>query len=513
MPDPNSYDELPYSAKAFYDTHPDHLAAVSMFYGLNPPAVDRCRVLELGCANGANLLPMAMALPDSQFVGVDLSARQVNDGLEMLERLELKNVQLRAMSILDLDESFGEFDYILCHGVYSWVPPEVQNKILQIASENLAPNGLAYISYNTYPGWHIRGIVREMLNYHVRKSTQLTERAQRAKSFFDFLVSSLPNANTAYARLLQDEAELLGGSDMSYLAHEHLESFNQPLYFYEFMERATAHNLQFVAETRCATLAERLDPAALQTIREFAEDWISYEQYLDFFYQRTFRRSILTHQGVQVTRPPSITSLQRLLFSAAIAPESEDFDLAPGVTISFQTGDRGMQTDHPAAKALALVLFQHSPAAVPYAQLVEEVRQRVSAWPEAADDLPELIMRMALSGLIQIQASPSRFRVDVSDKPIASPIARMQADKAVVTNMQHRSILLEELDRSVIKLLDGSRRRDDLVQDLLAQVLDGSITLQADGKNLEDPQQVRECIMQSLPESLLRLAGSGVLVG
>ena len=513
MPDPNSYDELPYTAKAFYDTHPDHLAAVSTFYGLTPPRVDTCRVLELGCANGANLLPMAMAIPGGRFVGVDLSSRQVDDGLQTLDRLGLTNVQLRAMSILDIDKQFGEFDYILCHGVYSWVPPEVQDKILQIASNNLAPDGLAYISYNTYPGWHIRGIVREMLNYHVRKCTVLTERAHRAKSFFEFLVASLPNANTAYARLLQDEAELLNGSDASYLAHEHLESFNQPLYFYEFMERAAAHNLQFVAETRCATLAERLDPEALKTIQEFAEDWVSYEQYLDFIYQRTFRRSILTHQGVQVSRPPSINCLPRLLFSAVIAPSSEGIDLDPEVTISFESGDRSMKTNHPAAKALALVLFERSPAAVPYAQLVDEVGQRLTRWPGAADELPELVLRMALSGLIQIQASPSRFRVDVSEKPIASPIARMQADKAVVTNMQHRSILLEELDRSVIKLLDGSRGRDELIRDLIAQVLDGSLALQADGQKIEDPQQVRQCITQSLPQSLSRLAGSGVLVG
>src|SRR5262245_58637378 len=164
-----SYDEIPYSNTAFSYTHPDCLATVAALYGLTPPPVDRCRVLELGCGRGGNLIPMALALPDSRFLGIDLSARQIASGQEMVTALGLANIELRPFSILDVDESFGLFDYIICHGVYSWVPAEVQDKILAICARNLAPNGVAYVSYNTYPGWHQRGTVREMLCYHVQQ--------------------------------------------------------------------------------------------------------------------------------------------------------------------------------------------------------------------------------------------------------------------------------------------------------------------------------------------------------
>src|SRR6516165_7913322 len=152
-----SYDEIPYSNNAFYHTHPDCLATVATLFGMKPAPVQACRVLELGCGRGGNLIPMATSLPTSRFVGIDLSARQIAGGQEAVESLGLTNVELKQLSILDVDSDFGRFDYIICHGVYSWVPAAVQEKILEICAQNLAPSGIAYISYNCYPGWHLRG--------------------------------------------------------------------------------------------------------------------------------------------------------------------------------------------------------------------------------------------------------------------------------------------------------------------------------------------------------------------
>ena len=515
MTDLNTYDEVPYSAKPFYDTHPDHLAAIGTLYGLQPPSVDRCRVLELGCANGANLLPMAVALPDGTFVGVDLSSRQVEDGLETLERLGIKNAQLRAMSILDIDESFGQFDYIICHGVYSWVPPEVQDKILDIASRNLVPGGLAYISYNTFPGWHIRAIAREMLKFHVRNETTLSDRLDRAQTFLEFVVASLPNSQTAYGQLLKDEIELLHDMDASYLAHEHLEQFNQPLYFSEFMERASKHSLQFVSEARFSTTTARLSPEAIAQVQKFAEDRIALEQYLDFFQQRTFRRSILCHQGLAVEDPPSVRNLERLRFTASIGPsaETEKIDLSPKVAVSFRGADRSMTTDHPAAKAAALVIWERWPQRLTYDELSRAVNDRISEWPDAAVELPEILLKMAIGGLVGIKASPARFQATVSERPTASPVARMQAThQPIITNLQHQSVKLEEIDLSVLRLLDGSRSREEIVRDLIQQVLEGSVSIQTDSGKLEEPEQIRQHVRATVPESLTRLANSAMLV-
>ena len=515
MTDLNTYDEVPYSAKPFYDTHPDHLAAIGTLYGLEPPTIDACRVLELGCANGANLLPMAVGLPESTFVGVDLSSRQVEDGSETLERLGIKNARLRAMSILDIDESFGKFDYIICHGVYSWVPPEVQDKILEIASRNLVPGGLAYVSYNTYPGWHIRAIAREMLKFHVRNETTLSQRLNRARSFLEFVVASLPNSQTAYGQLLKDEIDLLHNTDASYLAHEHLEQFNQPLYFSEFMERASKHRLQYLSEARFSTTSARLSPEAIAQVQQFADDRIAVEQYLDFFQQRTFRRSILCHHGSLVEHPPSVKSLGRLRFTASIgpSPENEKTDLSPKVAVTFRGPDRTMTTDHPAAKAAALIIWERWPQRLTFEELSAAVNDRISEWPDAAIELPEVLLKMAIGGLLGIKASAATFQTTVSDRPTASPVARMQASQQpIITNLQHQSVMLQEIDLSVLRLLDGSRSRDEIVRDLIQQALDGSVSLQTEAGKLEEPEQIRQHVRAAVPESLTRLANSAMLV-
>ena len=126
----------------------------------------RCRVLELGCASGDNLIPMAIELPNARFVGIDLSERQIEQGRQSVAALGLANIDLRRVNIANVDASWGTFDYILCHGIYSWVPAPIREKLLAICRENLAPTGIAFVSYNTLPGWHMRGMIRDMMVYH-----------------------------------------------------------------------------------------------------------------------------------------------------------------------------------------------------------------------------------------------------------------------------------------------------------------------------------------------------------
>ena len=139
----SSYDEIPYHSRPHYATHPDCLATMGTLMGLHPAPADGCRLLELGCATGGNLIAMAVALPDSRFVGVDLSPRQIAAGAEIVQRLGLRNAELLACDLSAIDRNLGTFDYITCHGVYSWVPAEVQRRILEICGQQLNPQGVA----------------------------------------------------------------------------------------------------------------------------------------------------------------------------------------------------------------------------------------------------------------------------------------------------------------------------------------------------------------------------------
>src|SRR4029079_13501853 len=162
-----SYDEVPYRSHPFAQTHPARLAPTAFLFGMKPAHTDHCRVLEIGCASGENLLPMANQFPDSEFVGIDLSAVQIAAAQSTVEALELNNVRLLHADLRSLPDDLGMFDYVIAHGVYSWVSDETQHALLKLCGQRLRPHGVAYVSYNTYPGWHMRGMIRDMMNYRV----------------------------------------------------------------------------------------------------------------------------------------------------------------------------------------------------------------------------------------------------------------------------------------------------------------------------------------------------------
>ena len=150
----SSYDQVPYPSYVHAQTHPDRLASIAVLFGITPAQVESARVLELACGQGGNLIPIACSFPKSTCLGIDLSEKQIASGREIIDRLGLPNIELQAESILDFRKEAGTFDYIIAHGVFSWVPGRVRDKILAICGQNLSPRGIAYVNYNTFPGWH-----------------------------------------------------------------------------------------------------------------------------------------------------------------------------------------------------------------------------------------------------------------------------------------------------------------------------------------------------------------------
>ncbi len=218
------YDDIPYESHPFAQSHPNRLFTIGTLFGLRPTPVQKCRVLELGCASGGNLIPMADYLPESQFVGVDNSARQIQDGLDTVKQLGLENVILKHASILDVDAAYGQFDYIICHGVFSWVPENVRLKILEICGTQLTPHGIAYVSYNTYPGWHMRGMIRDMMRYHAARFSAPKDRIQQARALLKFLAQSVGPANPRIVELLTGVGQSLDSIAAGRLTAEQLQN-------------------------------------------------------------------------------------------------------------------------------------------------------------------------------------------------------------------------------------------------------------------------------------------------
>jgi methyltransferase-like protein/2-polyprenyl-3-methyl-5-hydroxy-6-metoxy-1,4-benzoquinol methylase len=478
-PTANSYDAVPYNSHPFPRTHPGHLAAVATLFGMKPAPIDCCRVLELGCAGGGNLIPMALTLPASRFVGVDLSARQIADGQKLVGELALDNIDLRHLNILDVGRGLGPFDYIVCHGVYSWAPGPVRDKILEICARGLAPQGVAFVSYNTYPGWHMNGMIRDMLCFHARRFARPEDRATQARALLDFLAEAAAPEQNAYSRLLTEGLEVFGKVDDSYLLHEYLEDVNEPVYFHQFVERAAGHGLQYLAEAEVHTMAPwRFPDKVAAAVARLSSNCIELEQFLDFVRNRKFRQTLLCHADVALERKVGPERLTDLYVASALRPESPDLDVRSNREDRFRSPrGHGPTTTDPLLKAALVHLAEHWPQAVPFTALAGAARAGLGAGGAQgpfgrADDeqtLGKSLLQLYSANMVELHARPLPFAREVAERPLASPLARRQAVAGpVVTNLRHESVSVSAWQRQALCLLDGSRNRAALLDQLPA---------------------------------------------
>ncbi len=226
-----TYDMTPYTSNSFPQSAPGQLAAIAYLFGLEPPEVPSARVIEIGCAAGGNLIPYAAAHPQARVVGIDLSQVQIDQGRARTRALGLDNVDLIAGDIARMDlAGLGQFDFVIAHGVYSWVPAEVQKALLSAFRRLLAPEGVAYMSYNVYPGWKSKEIIRDAMLLASGASATPDEKVREARRMADFLEEVVPADSVLGQALAVSRSHALGFGD-SYLLHDELETFNTPCYF------------------------------------------------------------------------------------------------------------------------------------------------------------------------------------------------------------------------------------------------------------------------------------------
>lgn len=411
-----SYDVLPYGDRIYPRTHPDLLATVATLFGMAPAPPEECRVLELGCGGGANVIAMAEGLPRSQFLGIDLSAKQVESGREQVRAKGLSNVELRRMCILDVAKEWGRFDYIVCHGVYSWVPENVRDKILAICGANLTAQGVAYVSHNCYPGWHAWGTVRDLMAFHARRSFEPTERVRLAREILGFANASVAEPGGIFARILQDESELLASVPDDYLYHEHLDEVNHPVYFREFVEHAASHGLQYLWEAHVGELGTSLRPEVRQAVRGLSPDLIVQQQYIDFLIHNRFRCNLLCHENVTLDRSITPERMTAFRFVGCAMATAARPDVGSVEVEEFRTSDgAGMATNNPVFKAALACVADAAPKALTFDEVCAATRSRLSgvmvAEPIPDEHVPwfvaDLLRQAAMLRLVQLHVARS----------------------------------------------------------------------------------------------------------
>jgi len=524
------YDRVPYVTQSYPNAHPRNLAAIATLYGLNPTAVDHCRVLVLGCAHGGNLFPVATLYPDSQFIGIDNSERQIETAQSTADTLGLSNTELHCMDILDIDERMGQFDYVIAHGIYSWVPSHVRDKVFQICKTRLTPNGIAYLSYNALPGGHFNGIVRDIMLYRFNDYEDPEEGVNQAIAYLEKITGIIPTQGNAYMFLLKlIQQTQVSSKDHAYVLHDYLERDNDAFYFHEIVKKGQALGLQYLGD---ATFIGRefasQSPETSREIMPITRDLIDFEQHIDFLINRVFRCSLFCHEGLSI-RPkiPENNPARPLYFSSmAQIVTPPNGQQSTGIS-SFKNSFGSVMTDqNPLFQGAMKHLIAIYPEAVTFNQLLDTLLPAFKL--QQSENNQALEQDIALLYEILLQARSSSLINITIDKPpvvtvshayssehklVAAPFARVQAQSGnIVVSAWNENVGLTEFDCHLLRLLDGTRKIRELKKEMLSRHENGSLKIPIENTASIQSHEYVKIIKKMVDSRLEFFAKSGLLL-
>jgi SAM-dependent methyltransferase len=430
------YDKIHYSNFPYAQTHPDRLATVALLHGMEPPDPFECRVLEIGCGAGANLLAMAAATPRLRALGVDLAAEPIARGRTAAAAIGFENVAFVHADVRELTNGrLGEFEYVVAHGVYGWMPPDASAALLATIAASLAPQGIAYVSYNAQPGGYFRRLLRDAGLWWAGELADPLERAAKAQALYRFLAERRATSKDPYGALLERELPPLADGPLYRLVHDDLGEFWEPVWFAQFAAHAAEHGLGYVGEAdlfdlRSAALPEGTEAEAR---RLAGDDRVAYETLTDLLTARHFRQSVLCRAGTAVDATAAPERTRRLHWS--VRPDAEV----------------------PAAGLLAEAFGR-----------LDRERPRVVAFDElraglGADDraLAAALLDGVRRECLIPHAGPLRAAKEPGPRPVASRLARWQALHGTdLTSLAYTTVRMQEpAARRLVTLLDGTRGR------------------------------------------------------
>lgn len=509
-----------YESFPFNISHPAHLYSMAHLFGLNPPPIEKARVLELGCSNAGNLIPLAVTYPDSHFVGIDLSEPAIELGNKTIQALDLKNIELKTQSILDFSKDEGLFDYIICHGVFSWVDKKIQDKIFRICKENLKPNGVSYISYNTMPGWNMVHIIRDLMLWHTKTISDPKQKVAQARNILKFVTDGTSEDLSPYMQFLKNEINLISSAPDYYILHEHLSQHNDPIYFFQFMDQANQHKLSYISDATLSTMYTGNLPKPFPEELNKIKNIVSVNQYMDFIRNTRFRSTLLCHDSKKINRNIDVKDVTQWYLQLHAKLEESDFTeemISSDKVIRISYNGVTQSSLTPNHKAVLYVLFKNRFKLIHYDELKSEVKQYCSLNDEELDHLllhDVNIMRMALSGLLQFSYHPNRFTTAISETPKACPLVQYQATfQNFVFTRKHQVWQLDPIAKFILPNLDGTHTHHELIEMLSKKINQGDISiLDQNKKPIEDREEKNKIVTDIYFQVLNKCAESGVLV-
>ena len=397
----NTYEEIPYNSHPVKRTDLESMKVVAHLFGVSGANTKTASVLEVGAGDGGNLIALACAYPTASFVGIDNSESAIEKANQQVKVLGLSNIKFELVGIETYQPPAGSVDYFIAHGIYSWVPDSVKVALLNLARHTLSPNGIGYISYNCYPGWHQRGLLREFMKFHISDIDSPKLQIAQARAAASYLADNATPKDLIYRLFTSGERDTINTLTDWHLFHDHLEVNNDPRYFLDFVRELNQAGLGYLADSELfQMLPLDLPPQEQERLSKVAQDPFRLEQYLDFFRNRMFRRSLIVQGELPVDREFKRESIAPLWLRSKMKRTGENPMFA-------HPNGGGITAPTPAMATALTVLSEHYPDFIRFSDLVElsgainEVVQQ---------QLAGVLLQGVISDLIEARTEPGHQR-------------------------------------------------------------------------------------------------------
>ncbi|KAB2642495.1 MAG: methyltransferase domain-containing protein [Verrucomicrobia bacterium] len=313
-----------YPAMSHPLSDPAVTAVAARLGGLTTAEPRHARILEIGCASGHNLLPLARRWPQSQWVGIDLAVPAIAEARQLAAEAGIANVEFHAVDLRYFDPGDRPFDYIIAHGVFSWVPDEVKFALLDFCRRHLAPAGVATISFNLATGWaHRLPVIAMLRSLQAATGGELIATLELLRATLD---PATPHG--AHLQWILDNM-LAKGADL--LLFDDFAPVNDPWPFEQFVQVAAGAGLRWLGECDPAeNLPSTLGEAARAALSPLAAHPLHAQLAADFAAGRTFRSGVLCRDDAGTLPGLTRDGVFDLAVRAAegVAPSSDPLALA-----------------------------------------------------------------------------------------------------------------------------------------------------------------------------------------
>lgn len=467
-----AYDRAPYPDFAFWATHPGHLGMFGRLFGLACAPPERCRVLEIGCAVGGNIVPMAAALPASHFVGVDLSGVQIARAATASAEARLSNLTLIHGDFRDVPERLGPFDYIICHGVYAWVSPDTQRALLTFMRERLAPHGVAFVSYNAYPGQHTVDMVRKVVKVHTQGAPDLAAKARQAVAVMEFLTETSRTVEGMWhTGFLEIETKALERGGLDLLEHDYGAIESHPRYFVDFVADCEQAGLAYLADSDpFGMYLENQRADVIETLKPL--DLVMRGQYLDFIRHTRYRETLVCRADAPLVRDVDHRRVMDLHIGQALSSEPNLDGIESALPVPIVVGKHPAFTvSSPIIRVALRRLWycgRHAPHFDQLAAWVIEDLERLGALdadpPRVRERLAAQLLRAFFAGAVRLGLCAVDVPLTVPERPRTGIYQRWTAreKRPTITTLSHEVFEATDMMLALLPHLDGTRTHDEL---------------------------------------------------